>query len=252
MTKQLLHTKKLLDTLVIKRNNPFELSSYALADPIQVASRYKDEYIALICALFGYGNAKAIVNFLNSLDFSLLQKNENEIKQRLLGKVYRFQNEQDIIQFFITLRRLKQNTTLEEIFTAKYLQAGDILQALSHLIQTLYSVNSYRSRGYLFLLGKPYDKEPISTYKRWHMYLRWMVRKDNLDMGLWRDVSPSKLYAPLDTHTHKMALQFALIKRKTYDFKAVRELTYMFRKFDRDDPIKYDFALYRLGQEKLF
>lgn len=82
------------------------------------------------------------------------------------------------------------------------------------------------------------------------MYLRWMVRKDRLDLGLFKKIDKKDLLIPLDTHTHKVALAFCLMQRKTYDFKAVLELTQKLKEFDNLDPIKYDFALYRLGQSK--
>ena len=75
-----------------------------------------------------------------------------------------------------------------------------------------------------------------------------MVRKDALDLGLWSEISLQDLLMPLDTHTQKMALKWELLKRKSYDFKAVLELTQKLKEFDPKDPIKYDFALYRLGQ----
>ena len=87
--------------------------------------------------------------------------------------------------------------------------------------------------------------------KRWMMYLRWMVRHDTLDMGLWGTVSPSELIMPLDTHTFNVSKKLGLLSRNQCDLKAAMELTETLRKFDPSDPIKYDFALYRLGQEKL-
>jgi len=78
-----------------------------------------------------------------------------------------------------------------------------------------------------------------------------MVRVDNLDMGLWSKIDKADLIMPLDTHTFQVSLRLGLLKRKTYDMKASLELTQRFKSFDEHDPIKYDFALYRLGQEKL-
>jgi uncharacterized protein (TIGR02757 family) len=85
--------------------------------------------------------------------------------------------------------------------------------------------------------------------KRWMMYLRWMVRKDSLDMGLWSVMSPRELIMPLDTHTFSLSKKLGLLQRKQCDLKAALELTERLRSFDPNDPIKYDFALYRLGQE---
>jgi uncharacterized protein (TIGR02757 family) len=89
------------------------------------------------------------------------------------------------------------------------------------------------------------------TYKRYFMYLRWMVRKDELDMGLWSKIDKKDLLMPLDTHTFKVSQKLGLLKRKTYDMRATLELTESLKSFDITDPIKYDFALYRLGQEKI-
>jgi uncharacterized protein (TIGR02757 family) len=115
----------------------------------------------------------------------------------------------------------------------------------------LYDINLYRSRGYQFLLGTIPQANPHSPYKRWHMYLRWMVRKDHLDLGLWHGVDTKDLLIPLDTHTFALGKKLGLIQRKSYDFKAVLELSQALQKIDPSDPVKYDFALYRLGQEKI-
>ncbi|MDX1296209.1 MAG: TIGR02757 family protein, partial [Sulfurimonadaceae bacterium] len=83
------------------------------------------------------------------------------------------------------------------------------------------------------------------------MFLRWMVREDSIDMGLWQGVRRSDLIIPLDTHTFHVSQKLGLLKRKSYDLQAAVELTEALRRFDPDDPVKYDFALYRMGQEKI-
>ncbi len=81
------------------------------------------------------------------------------------------------------------------------------------------------------------------------MFLRWLVRKDHIDLGLWQDlVSPSDLLLPLDTHTLRISRALSLLKRKSYDRKTVLEVSIALRRFCPHDPIRYDFALYRLGQ----
>ncbi len=229
-----------------KRDSLDELSEDK-PDPLMVAKRYDDEYIALICALFAYGNAKLIVKFLSSLDFALLD-NTKDISMK---HYYRFQSNQDVIEFFKTMRLLKNSTSIEKQFSKGYAKNSDIMEGLSSIISYMYDLNPYRSRGYEFLIGKIPNPKSNSPYKRWQMYLRWMVRDDNLDMGLWKSVDKKDLLVPLDTHTFKLGQHFGLIKRKSYDFKAVLELTESFKKIDISDPIKFDFALYRLGQENL-
>ena len=91
----------------------------------------------------------------------------------------------------------------------------------------------------------------VGALKRWMMFLRWMVRKDNIDMGLWSSKYKKDLILPLDTHTFKVSKKLGLLQRKTYDLQAAIEITEVLKGFDTKDPMKYDFALYRIGQEKL-
>jgi len=243
--------KEMLDKEVELRDSHSELS-YDRPDPLLIALRYKDESIALVCALFAYGNAKQIVKFLDSLDFSLLDKSEEEIRIGLAKHYYRFQKSEDVIALFIALKRLKEISTIENIFYQGYKKKQNILDGLWYFIDTLREVYPYESRGYKFLIGSiPKKISSAGTYKRYLMFLRWMVRKDSLDMGLWSKIDKKDLLMPLDTHTFQVSLKLGLLQRKTYDMKASIELTNKFKEFDINDPIKYDFALYRLGQEGL-
>lgn len=243
--------KTLLDREVVKRNNSLEISSDK-PDPLLIASKHNDETIALVCALFAYGNARLIVKFLESLDFSLLEASDDVIEHTLASHYYRFQKSQDVAGLFIALKRLKEIDSIENIFYEGYKKEEDILDGLWNFIETLKSVYTCKSRGYDFLVGSvPKKVQSAGTYKRYMMYLRWMVRKDNLDMGLWSKIDKKDLLLPLDTHTFKVSGRLGLLKRKTYDMKAVIEVTQRLGQFDSHDPIKYDFALYRLGQEKL-
>lgn len=241
---------ELLEKETNLRNSTSELSDDK-PDPLLIASIYKDEYISLICALFAYGNAKLIVKFLKSFDFSLLEKDDIIIEKTLKNSYYRFQSNQDVIEFFKTMKLLKKSTSIELKFCEGYTKNSNVMEGLSSIISYMYDLNPYRSRGYEFLLGKIPTAKGNSPYKRWHMYLRWMVRHDNLDFGLWKNVDKKDLLVPLDTHTFSVGRELGLIKRKSYDFKSVLELTESLRKFDINDPVKYDFALYRIGQEKI-
>ncbi len=243
-------TCRLLNSEVKKRDSKSELS-LERADPLLVATKYKDEYISFICAMYAYGNAKLIVKFLSSLDFSLLESDESTIREKLEGRYYRFQSVKDTQEIFITLSKMKKNSSLESIFMEGYNFKSNVMDGIYRVIEAIYDTNPYRSRGYEFLIGKVPKKKPTSPYKRWLMFLRWMVRDDNLDLGLWKKVEKKDLLMPLDTHTFKIGQKLGLIKRKSYDFRSVLELTESLKKLDPNDPIKYDFALYRIGQEKL-
>ena len=270
---QLSHIKSLLDEQLLQKNTLENLYDYP--DPLQIARQHKDPVIALICALFAYGNAKCIVKFLASLDFSLLDMSDEKIMREIISanKIYRFENAQDVANIFITAKRLRdvdlqnviicganfspnlsqQNLNLDQKTSEKLSNLGanlsdfqdnrdekssilnasqifpnpssiltpnfDIIHGINALIHEIYTLNSYRSFGYEFFFGKVFDK-----------------------------ISPSALILPLDTHTHKVSLKIGLCSRKSYDYKAAFEITQNLRQFDPQDPIKYDFAIYRLGQ----
>ncbi|MDD5372152.1 MAG: TIGR02757 family protein [Sulfurimonas sp.] len=243
--------KKLLDTEVEKRNCEGEVCEERL-DPIMVAHKYKDPTISLICALFAYGNVKQIVKFLNSLDFSLLAKSDEEIAEGLKNHYYRFQKSEDVVALFISLKRLNEKTTLEEVFKRGYLKNRSAIEGINSLIKTLQEIYPYSTMGYNFLISQVTTKtKGAGALKRWMMYLRWMVRCDNIDMGLWSGVDKSDLIIPLDTHTFNVSKKLGLLSRKSYDLEAAIELTAKLKEFDERDPLKYDFALYRIGQERL-
>ena len=247
----IIYIKKRLDEEVKKRNKSDEVSKDKL-DPILVAHRHKDPTISLICALFAYGNVKQIVKFLDSLDFSLLQKSDEEIKDALKNHYYRFQKSEDVIALFIALKRLNEKSSLEEIFKSGYNQQNSVVDGVNEVIKTLHVEYPHVTQGYNFLISKITTKtKGAGALKRWMMFLRWMVRDDNIDMGLWSEIDKADLIIPLDTHTFNVSKKLGLLSRKTYDLEAAIELTQTLKAFDKSDPLKYDFALYRIGQEKI-
>ncbi len=91
------------------------------------------------------------------------------------------------------------------------------------------------------------DPAAGSACKRWNLYLRWMVRKDRLDFGLWPAISTRRLVIPTDTHIHRIARRLGLTRRATADWKAAREITDALSRFDPEDPVRFDYALCRIG-----
>lgn len=240
--------KSLLDAHALEKNT--DLGLYSASDPLQAASKFKEPHIALICALFAYGNANLILKFLNSLDFGLLDESESKIVSNLQNFKYRFQSIEDVRQIFITLSRLKKDGDIEAIIKSGFSKNGLMVDGINELIKFIYSLNSYKSDGYEFFFGKSFESKPNSPYKRYNMFLRWMVRDSDIDLGLFKNLPKSELLIPLDVHTHRVSLALKLINRKSYDFAAVCELTNRLKEFDPLDPIRYDFALYRIGQSK--
>ena len=243
--------KERLDLEVSKRNAIDEVSVDNL-DPILVAKRHNNATVSLICALFAYGNVKQIVKFLDSLDFSLLNASDSEIEKALKNHYYRFQKSEDVIALFIALKKLDKTSSLEAVFLNGYSENKNIIDGINACIEKIYALYPHQTQGYRFLIGKITTKtKGAGALKRWMMFLRWMVREDNIDMGLWKEVDRADLIMPLDTHTFKVGHKLGLLKRKSYDLQAAIELTETLRSFDKNDPLKYDFALYRLGQENL-
>lgn len=217
-------------------------------DPLLVA-RDKPDDEALICALFSYGGFRKIVAFLKSLPFELLNESDKEIA-KTLDRYYRFQTREDLIAIFQGFARLRrENIELKEIFESTYRSDG-MLSALNSLIGTVRDAIGRDSQGVQFFANRTFDINKltgVSANKRWMMFLRWMVRTNTPDLGRW-SAKESDLIAPLDTHTFNMGRKLGFITRKAADLKSAIELTEAFKKFDPVDPLKYDFALYRLGQ----
>jgi uncharacterized protein (TIGR02757 family) len=234
--------KELFEKLI--KENIYEVNEEKL-DPIIIAKEYNDEYAALIAALFAYGNVKAIIKFLRSLDLKNFNSN---------NAYYRFQTKKDVEEFLKTIKLLKEKFSLNKLFLKGYEKTKNPIDGIREIIKTIYKINPYTSKGYEFLIGKipPNKTKGVSPYKRWNMFIRWVVRNDDLDLGLWEGVEKKDLIIPLDTHTHKVSLKLGLINRKSYDLHSAILLTEKLKEFDKDDPLKYDFVLYRIGQLKLF
>ena len=245
-----MNIKKLLENEIT--NKSYYQVNEENPDPILIAQEKKDEYISLVCALFAYGNVKAIVKFLKSIDFDILDENEKEIKKYFTNHYYRFQTKEDVKEFFISLKRLKNEDNLENIFLKGYKKNNFVIDGIDEVIKKFYEINSYSSKGYSFLIGNRYKgkTKASSPYKRWNMYLRWMVRDSGIDFGIWKNVKKSDLIIPLDTHTFNVSHKLGLLTRKTYDLESAIQLTNKLKEFDENDPVKYDFAIYRLGQNE--
>ncbi len=232
------------------RNN-FE--DFSTPDPLIVLNKFRGhvnfDCIALVCALFAYGRADQIVKFLQSLDFDLLQATSKEIRTRAFP-YYRFQTSQDVCELFCILSDMARYQELKPLVLEAYDQNG-ILGSINACIQRLHRVKN-PSRGLNFLLSTPIKSiNHPSALKRWNLFFRWLVRKDNIDFGIWHEIKTSDLILPLDTHTFKISKKLGLLQRNVCDLKSALLITEELKKFDCIDPVKYDFALYRIGQEKL-
>jgi uncharacterized protein (TIGR02757 family) len=86
-----------------------------------------------------------------------------------------------------------------------------------------------------------------SACKRLNLYLRWMVRRDGVDLGVWTAVDPCRLVIPLDAHVFNIARRVALTRYRSPGWRMALDITARLRRLDPGDPVKYDFALHRMG-----
>jgi uncharacterized protein (TIGR02757 family) len=142
--------------------------------------------------------------------------------------------------------------TLEGFFLSGYNAAADDVAA---------ALDDFSTRAMALNLKEAYGRVPKragvcyffprpsagSACKRLNLFLRWMVRRDALDLGVWRRVSPAKLIVPLDTHVIRVGRCLRLTDYTSPGWRMARDITASLRELDPDDPVKYDFALCHLG-----
>jgi uncharacterized protein (TIGR02757 family) len=95
-----------------------------------------------------------------------------------------------------------------------------------------------------FYFPSPTDGSPC---KRLNLFLRWMVRREGVDLGLWRTIAPARLVIPLDAHVFTIARRVGLTRYRSPGWRMALDITERLRRLDPHDPVKYDFALHRMG-----
>ncbi|MEH6536040.1 MAG: TIGR02757 family protein [Psychroserpens sp.] len=243
--------KEFLDIKVDQYNHPRFIES----DPIQVPHLFTKkediEIAGFLTATIAWGNRKSIINNANKmmdlLDHSphdfIMNHNDSDL-DNLKSFVHRTFNGNDFVQFIKSLKHIyTKHNGLEAVFS-KYTESESFQQSI-HQFKTHFFEIEHLERT------KKHVSDPLknSAAKRINMYLRWMVRQDNngVDFGIWKSISPALLSCPLDVHSGNVARKLKLLKRKQNDGKALLELDTALRKFDPNDPVKYDFALFGLG-----
>lgn len=240
---------------------------YIYSDPVKFVHRFngkRDREIAgLISSCLAYGNVRQIFKSIEKIfvlvgnePYKFVINFDPETGSKLFNSfVHRFTRGSDISLLFYFLKQIyTKYPSLEAFFLENYhnndktIEKG--LTLFSSRILKLdcspwYNSGLPKDAGIRYLVSSPENK---SACKRMNLFLRWMVRKnDGVDFGIWENVDPSKLVLPLDTHTSRISRYIRLTNRKSADWKTALEITENLKKLDPDDPIKYDFALSRLG-----
>ena len=246
--------KPLLDECVEKYNHP----SFIENDPISIPHRFSKkqdiEISGFWTAMLAWGQRKTIINKANELfelmdnaPYDFIKNHEEKDRERFLQFKHRTFQATDTLYFLAFLQWFYQNhNSLEEAFLKNMKKGGEHTgAALEGFHNLFFSLPEFPQRTKKHI-STPASK---SACKRLNMFLRWMVRQDNkgVDFGVWKKIKPTQLLIPLDVHVDRVARKFNLIQRKQRDWLTVLELTENLRKFDPDDPVKYDFALFGLG-----
>jgi len=239
----------------------FDVSTIS-PDPLELPRRYDDpldqEVAGLIAAAFAYGRAEIIVANIGAVlakmgasPFAYLKRAANSGQRAgdFAGFAHRFHKTADLVAFLDCISAaIETYGSLGELFRKCYDgRDKDIGPSLARFVETLRSPARCplpAATSLQYLLTSPTDG---SACKRMNLFLRWMVRRTAPDLGLWTFVDPAKLVMPVDTHIHRVATFLGLNRRKSADWKTARALTARLAQFDAADPIRYDFALCRLG-----
>ncbi len=241
-------TKEELDSLVDKYENVNFIKNDPIQFPHRGSCKEEIEIYGFISSLFAYGNRKVFIAKLDELfkkaNFDILNYIKNGDFKNLKGFEYRFAKDFDIIPIFKILNILyNESKGLEDLFAYSYQQENFLKSVVDYFyLRAPKSV----AQGFYHMIPNP---ENGGAMKRLNMFLRWMVRKPPVDLGIWKFMAPKDLLIPLDVHVARISREMGLLKRKSNDFKAVLELTEKLKNFCPDDPIKYDFAMFAFGVE---
>jgi uncharacterized protein (TIGR02757 family) len=230
-------------------------------DPVAVVHRYPrpadQELVGLLASAVAFGNVKALRRKLEQAlerlgpDVAGVADDELDVFARLHGWKHRVYRGEDLARLLIGARRVQRASgSLGRRFAEDLEREGDLRPALSAFTRAIREAggltqqSSSKRRGAAHILADP---DGSSGCKRLLLYLRWMVRPaDGVDLGLW-DVSTDVLLVPVDTHIHKLGRNLGFTRRKNLSWKTAQEITEALRRFDREDPAKFDFALCHMG-----
>ncbi|MBA4277478.1 TIGR02757 family protein [Flavobacterium sp.] len=243
--------KSFLDEKVIQYNT----LDFIESDPVQIPHLFSQkediEIAGFLSATIAWGNRKMIIKNSHKMmdlmgnspyDF-VMSHTENDL-ERLESFVHRTFNGQDFACFIRSLQHIyKNHNGLEAVF-AQHQESNSMQKSISEFKKVFFEI-PHQNRT----LKHISDPMNGSAAKRINMMLRWFCRQDNkgVDLGIWKNISPSLLSCPLDVHSGNVARKLGLLARKQNDGKAVTELDSKLRELDPIDPVKYDFALFGLG-----
>jgi uncharacterized protein (TIGR02757 family) len=212
-------------------------------DPVSFLHRFADpgdiELAGFIAAQFAYGRVQQLMNFLTGLFRRMGGSPYDFIAAGdfagLSDVYYRFHKGPDIMRLFTLLKNIVERYGGIGKMIEHYYE-GDLRKAVWAARADLLGL----SDDLLFFFPRP---SPSSPFKRWGLYARWMVRRDEIDFGLWKFMDERDLVVPLDANIFKIGKCLGWTDQKTQNWKAARQITEELKKHCPEDPLKYDFFL---------
>lgn len=246
-------SKEKLEDLYNKYNN----MKYVHPDPLEYLYKYPKvedrEIVALIASSLAYGKVEQILKSVSRV-LDVLGKSPHRyimevpkyyINQELSGFRHRFNTGADVVEMIDGARRVtRKYSSLNGCFNAGLKKGKNVIDALEFFVGELSAESDQKMN---FLLPSPAGG---SACKRLNLFLRWMVRSDNVDPGGWKGVNCSELIIPLDTHMYRNCRMLGLTSRNNPDMKTAIEVTEAFKRIVPEDPVRYDFVISRMGIRK--
>lgn len=276
MIKQPKALRAFLNRKVEEFNRPAFIADDPISIPHQFSKKQDIEIAGFFAAIFSWGNRTTIIRksqelmaLMDHSPYQFILQHEEEDLKKLLDFKHRTFNATDLLYFIAFFRfHYTRYDSLEDAFllpwegkTGHRREAS--LAAFYHYFFSLetdiHNEPASSARPTFPLAPARTHKhiaspEKNSSCKRLNMFLRWMVRKDDkgVDFGIWNRLSPSRLICPLDVHVARVAKNLGLLTRPQSDWQAALELTDYLLLLDKEDPVKYDFALFGLGVMEKF
>ena len=238
-------------------------------DPIVFPGRYgapEDREVAgWIASAFAYGQVRTIQDSVGRILSALGPRPARGLdairdlrawsREALRGFRHRFHGARDAAALLHAIASARREAGSVRAFFERELREED-RDVAGLLSRAVGRIEAFDYRPILGTRSIP-ERSPVrfffpdpargSACKRWNLYLRWMVRSDRVDFGLWPGIPTSRLVIPTDTHVHRIARRLGLTRRRTADWKAAREITDSLARFDAADPVRFDYALCRIG-----
>jgi uncharacterized protein (TIGR02757 family) len=234
-------------------------------DPIQIVRRFERpddrEVVAFCAAALAFGRVSSVLQSIERV-VAVMGKHPGQYVRRFDPRreaskfadiVHRWTRGVDLVALLWLLKQMTDRAgTIEGFFLEGYNRGaedvGPALDSFSDRALALDLTAAYgrvpKRAGVCYFFPRP---SKGSACKRLNLFLRWMVRRDSLDLGVWTRVSPAALVVPLDTHVIRVGRCLRLTRYTSPGWRMAQDITASLRRLDAADPVKYDFALCHLG-----